>query len=158
MSKLGRNDAAKRDLLRSNTLLPTAIAMNALGQLSLAAGDRSGAKDYFQKAMNAGGETGASASVAFTRLDLPDHPGRYIQTVPYLSDGALVATVNNRTRLTIAHFDITFAGTVNGSRFQRTVSLGPLRAGQQLQAASGLRFAPADLLENLEVGISRVKL
>ena len=157
MSKLGRNDAAKRDLLRSNKLLPTAIAMNALGQLSLAAGDKPGARDYFQKAMNAGGETGASAKDAFTRLDLPDHPGRYIDAVPYLSDGALVATVNNRTRLTIARFDITFAVTVNGNNIQRTVSLGPLQAGLRLQATSGFRFAQDDLLSNLKFGSTRVR-
>ena len=158
MSKLGQKDAAKRDLQHSNELLPTAIAMNALGRLSLAADDTRSAKNYFQNAMNAGGETGARARDAFTRLDLPDNPTRYISAEPYLSGGVLVARVSNRTRLTIAHFDVTFTVTVNGDNIRRTVSLGPLRAGQRLQAASGFRFSNNDLVENPRVRITRVKL
>lgn len=158
MSKLGQKDAAKRDLQHSNELLPTAIAMNALGRLSLATGDTRSAKNYFQNAMNARGETGARARDAFTRLDLPDNPARYISAEPYLSGGVLVARVSNRTRLTIARFDVTFTVTVNGDNIRRTVSLGPLRAGQRLQAASGFRFSNNDLVENPRVRITRVKL
>jgi len=158
MARLGQAENAKRDLERSNELLPTAIAMNELGQLSLAEGDTTGAKNYFQSAMNAGGETGAAARDAFTRLDLPDNPAHYIEVAPFLSKGRLAATLTNRTGLTIARLDVTFAANANGENIQRSVSLGPLGAGQSIQASSGFRFSETDTVTNLRVVVTGAML
>ncbi len=158
MARLGQAENAKRDLERSNELLPTAIAMNELGQLSLAEGDTTGAKNYFQSAMNAGGETGAAARDAFTRLDLPDNPAHYIEVAPFLPKGRLAATLTNRTGLTIARLDVTFAANANGENIQRSVSLGPLGAGQSIQASSGFRFSETDTVTNLRVVVTGAML
>lgn len=158
LSKLGQKKAARQDLEKSNALLPTAIAMHELGELSLFAGDTTTAKRYFQNAMGAGGETGRDATNAYTKLDLPDNPGKYLVVQPFMDDGRLVATVANRTSFTIARFDVTFIVAVNGETIQRTITLGPIKAGQRLQAGSGFRFREEDKIEDLKVGITSASL
>lgn len=62
-SRLGQREQATRDLTRSNQLLPTAIATNELGNLSLAAGDRQAAKQYYAAVAESGGGSGCNRQV-----------------------------------------------------------------------------------------------
>jgi len=158
LSKLGRSRAARQDLKKSNDLLPTAIAMNELGELSLFDGDTKTAKNYFQYAMGAGGETGQTAINQFTKLDLPDNPGKYLAVKPFMDHGRLVAIVGNRTQLNISSFDVTYLVTVNGQTLQRTITSGPIRAGQQLRVNSGFTFRDEDNLEYIRATISRANI
>ncbi len=153
MAGLGKQEAAKRDLERSNELLPTAVAMNQLGQLSLQRDDQRSAKEYFQRAMSAGGDTGQQAAAAFTELDLPENPHRYIESEVFLDKGRLLARVVNLTNLNISHYEVTFYVTVNNQRVSRSISLGTLGAHQRDQADSGLQFKNTDRLEDM---VSRV--
>ncbi len=155
---LGRRQAARKDLNRSNDLLPTAIAMNKLGQMALQDGNTAGAKRYFQNAMSAGGNEGHAASVAFTKLDLPDNPARYFTIKPYLENNTLKARISNRASVDVSRIDVNFALRLNGEEIQRTITLGPIRAGQQLQKGSGFRFREEDLVENLRVTVRAARL
>jgi predicted Zn-dependent protease len=156
-SKLGQTNAAREDFKKSNALLPTAIAMNELGELSLIVGDRQSAKKYFQVAMSAGGETGQAASSAYTKLDLPENPAKYFKVRPYMDEGRLVATISNRTGFYISDFKVTYVATVNGKPMQRTITLGPISAGQQVVAESGFRFRQQDSIERVSVTVIRAR-
>jgi tetratricopeptide (TPR) repeat protein len=154
LSQLGQINAARQDLKKSNALLPTAIAMNELGELSLIVGDIRSAKQYYQVAMSAGGETGEAASNAYTRLDLPENPAKYLVVNPFIDEGRLVATVSNRTRFYISDFKVTYVVTVNGKTMQQTITLGPISAGQQVLAESGFRFRQQDSVERVRVSVT----
>jgi beta-barrel assembly-enhancing protease len=158
LAKLGRSEAARQDLERSNELLPTAIAMNQLGQLSLSRGDHKSAKAYFQSAMTAGGDTGQEATAAFTQLDLPENPGRYLRAEVYGEEGRLIANIENLTGLLIREFEITFYATVNGDEVRRTVTSGRLNARQHGRVNSGLRFKSADVVESVYARVTAASL
>ncbi|XOV86006.1 MAG: M48 family metalloprotease [Pseudomonadota bacterium] len=158
-ARLGRPVEARADFERSNQLLPTAIAANALGELTLAAGERSTAKQYFQAAMAAQGPVGQNATNAFVRLDLTDNPGRYIEARPVLTDNRqLVAVIANRTSLTINNIQVEFQVTSNGNRIRRVVSIPSLAPGQGGNLASGWEFGGADTLENPGVSVLSAQL
>lgn len=100
--KLNQTSSANSDLKRSLDLLPTAPALNALGQLALADGDRSGAKSYFSTAAESNSTAGKEASHALIQLDLPDNPHNYLQ-VKLLRDryDTLQLQVINTTNFTV---------------------------------------------------------
>ena len=128
--------------------------MHELGELSLIVGDTRSAKQYFQVAMSADGETGQAASNAYTKLDLPENPAKYLVVNPFIDEGRLVATVSNRTRFYISDFKVTYVATVNGKTMKQTITLGPISAGQQVQAESGFRFRQQDSVEQVRVSVT----
>lgn len=154
--RLGHKDQARLDLQHSMALLPTAIASNELGQIAMTEGDTAAAKRFFQTAMNAGGQLGASAATAYARLDIADNPGQYISAQPSLSqNGYLVAQLQNRSNLALRNIDVTFKVRVNGQALQRAVALPRLGASSQAQVASGWQFAATDTIEGVQVSITR---
>lgn len=157
-SQLGNTAAARRDLTRSNELLPTAIATNELGKLSLDAGNREEAKRYFQMAMEAPGKLGDEAKRRFVSLDLSDNPGRYFASqVMLTSAGNLVGTLSNRTNLPVARVEAGFEVTVNDRRLTRVVTVGTMKPGETMQIDSGWRFSEDDALENARVQVIKAE-
>ena len=77
--KLKETAQGEADLKKSIDLLPTAPAMNALGNLSLSGGDIVAAKQYFSTAAGSKSEAGKAANRSLIRLDLPDNPHKYLQ-------------------------------------------------------------------------------
>ena len=77
--KLHETVKGEADLKKSLEYLPTAPALNALGQQSLNKGDRELAKKYFAAAAGSKSEAGQAANRSLVRLDLPDHPHKYLQ-------------------------------------------------------------------------------
>ncbi len=158
-SKLGRPVEARADFERSNQLLPTAVASNALGELSLAAGERGVAKAYFQAAMSAQGPVGQNASNAFVQLDVADNPGRYIEARPVFTEGRqLLAVITNRTNLAINNIQVEFQVTSNGNRIRRVVSIPSLAPGQGGSLPSGWEFGAADVIENPSAAVLGAQL
>jgi len=97
--ELGGRAAARADLKKSVDLLPTAPAMNALGEFSLEEGDRISAKKYFAAAAGSNSVVGKAASRSLVRLDLPDNPDRYLQVrLGRDRSGYLLLQIKNRTR------------------------------------------------------------
>lgn len=153
-ARLGQRQAARADLQRSNELLPTAVANNELGQLSLAAGDRGQAKQYFETAMAAPGSVGERATRAYVSLDLPENPGKYIRATTRLTEEReLIATVSNGAGIGAANVNVEFEAVVNGNVIRRVVTIEHIGAGQQGAVSSGWRFGPEDVLTDTRVRV-----
>ena len=154
-AKMGRVAEARSDLEHSNQLLPTAIANNELGQLSLAAGNAPLAKQYFQTAMSAKGPIGEYATTAFLKLDIRDNPGNYITAQPIVTeDGRMLAIITNRTSYRVSDVRVQFAATANGQQMHRTVTVNTIAPGQQGTIASGWQFGPTDAVGDLRAGVT----
>ena len=157
-AKLGDAQAARVDLEQSIKLLPTALASNELGQMSLANGDLGNAKRYFQAAMGAGGSLGTAASMAFMRLDLEDNPEQYISVAPAMTEaGHLVATVLNRTNLKLTSISVEFSARVNGQPAQIICTVAQLAPNAQYQLDSGWQFKGADQLEAIQIRVLKAR-
>ncbi len=78
-SRLGDETGAKSDLQRSVSLLPTADAHYLLGELALNGGESDQALGHFREAAGADTESGRAAMFALVKLDLAEHPQRYLR-------------------------------------------------------------------------------
>ena len=100
--KLGDQQGARGDLERSTKLLPTATALNALGNMSLVQGNRQKALGYFRDASVSNSEPGREAARSYVRLDMPENPNNYIKTRANLNQKRFVViTVANPTLLPV---------------------------------------------------------
>ncbi|MGB4249037.1 MAG: hypothetical protein WBJ75_15100, partial [Pseudohongiellaceae bacterium] len=145
-ARQGNNRRATEDLQASIKLLPTAMAMNELGTLSLASNDRAAAKQYFGFAADAQGPVGEQARAAFMRLDIADNPGQYIAVQPYVNQGGrLLARIENRAPLTVRDVTVEFQAVVAGQLVTRSVGLAQIGSGQGGELDSGINF-PAGVM------------
>lgn len=156
-SKKGNKGLARQYLEQANSLLPTAVASEELGQLSLAAGDRNAAKSYFSTAMNVNGPIGQRATLGYIQLDMPDNPGRYFKVQPKLSDsGYLIATITNLTPISLSAISVRFDVVVGGQTQSRVIEM-PIAASDTQDAISGWQFSQTDGLTNINVGVVAAK-
>lgn len=96
--KLGKPQLAQADLQRSIDYLPTAPALNSMGQLALSQGDTRAAKEYFAGAATSQTPIGAAAKSALVRLDIGDNPQRYLRLGAGLdAHGYLILLLANGT-------------------------------------------------------------
>ncbi len=156
--RLGNKAQAQMDLERSNQLLPTAMATNALGNLSLASGNLQAAKQYFGEVANTGGSLSKQAAARFVELDIQDNPARYFQVSNLLRDGYLYSIITNQSHLTITSGVVGFSAVINGRplRGQATVtSLGP---GGTASVTPGWRISETDQVEQLRVQMIQARL
>lgn len=139
-SRKGNSQLAKQYLERSNELLPTAVAANELGELSLTSGNRDLAKQYFSAAMNVQGNVGQQATASFLRLDIPDNPARYLEVRAGLTEnGYLIARVSNPTPISLSEVNLRFTATYNGQTQSVLVTL-PVGSATSRDANSGWQF------------------
>ena len=157
--KLGELDAAYADLEQSVDRLPTAPALNALGDISLLRGDTEQAKRYFAAAAGSKTEAGQAAAASLVRLDLPDNPQKYLN-VRLGSDqqGLLLARVENATGeavtdiiLAIVYYDS--AGRQQQRRVRVQGVLGPQKA---VIVATGLSAEVQN--RRLKAGVTSARL
>jgi predicted Zn-dependent protease len=140
-ARLNESSKARQDLQRSSQLLPTAIAANELGKLSLAAGDRNSAKQYFQSAAVAQGLVGQEATAAFIQLDLNDNPAAYVTAEPAVNqNGRIIVRVSNRSPLALSGVQVEVAALIGGAVQRRSLRVGALAAGRAADVDSGLAF------------------
>lgn len=78
--RLGDQQGARTDLEKSTKLLPTATALNALGNMSLAQGNLPEALQYYKDAAVSNSGPGRQAARSFVRLDLHENPNSHIRT------------------------------------------------------------------------------
>jgi predicted Zn-dependent protease len=139
--KLGQTDAARADLERSVKLLPTATALNSLGELTLARGDRTKAKEYFAAAAGSNSPEGKAAAGSLARLDLADNPHKYLKLeLKRDASGYLVAEISNPTgqSVTAIRFQVQYADA-RGNRRQAEFDLpGTLDPGRGARVATGI--------------------
>lgn len=145
--KLGNDSAAAQDLEKSLTLLPTAPAHSALGNIAARRGDKTVAIEHYRMVAGGKGEVAQSARASLVRLDLTDHPGDYVLTrCDVDSSGNLLVLIQNATSVTVDNVRLSIEytdqkgvrqsirKTLNGRLVPRQVSsvstgLGPYRAG-----------------------------
>lgn len=157
-ARLDQRREARADLERSSSLLPTAIAANELGKLSLADGDRNAAKQYFQSAAAAQGLVGQEASAAFIALDVSDNPASYVQAVAFADqNGRILVRVSNRSPVALSGVQVEVAAVIGGAIQRRSVRVDGLPAGSVNDLASGLAFPrdsnwTADMMSAVVVG------
>ena len=125
--QLGDDIGAVADLERSIELLPTAPAMNALGELKLAAGQRAQAIELFTAAAQSDSPDGRAAALSLMRLELPEKPYKYIRAaVGQEAGGRLILQLQNRTpvRVEVQQLTIQYLDANNQTReLRREVSL-----------------------------------
>jgi predicted Zn-dependent protease len=99
---LGRKAEAEQYLAKSNTLLPTAPSHFLLGKMAEERGDMQGALKNYAVAADSNSEIGKQSSAEYVRLDLPQHPAKYLQAAPQADNfGNLYAVVANPTPLAV---------------------------------------------------------
>ncbi len=159
---LGDAQGAYTDFENSLKLLPTAPALNALGKLSLDRGEKEKAIRYFSAASGSTSESGKEAARSLARLELPDHPDKYLQTRLGLdSSGYVMAGVANPTELAVADIELVVL-FVDAERRNRQVSLsGPrtLNPGESAWVNTGLGpLTDPGLLRNFRASVSRARI
>lgn len=146
---LGQKAQARRDLERSNQLLPTAVASYILGGIVLADGERAYAKRLFKEAGMAEGEVGGLATAAYTKLDIIDAPQNYVRVEPFFEsdnngDGEIVVEVENSSGYALRDIIVRVSATVNAEPVYRRLTLGRLGAGAVKAVPSGIDYRAED--------------
>jgi predicted Zn-dependent protease len=160
-SRQGNRGRAEGDLQASVNLLPTAQAMNELGNLSLAANNRDQAKRYFQQAAAAPGSIGEQAATAFARLDMSDNPGNYLRLQPSVGEqGQLRIALRNDAPVGMASARLLVQATVDGRRVSRRVDVPSLASGQSRTVDTGLNLPPGTdpAAVNLNVQVESIRV
>lgn len=138
---LGDTTSANVDLERSVALLPTAPALNSLGQLALNRGDRTRAMEYFSSAAGSDSAAGRQAHASLVRLDLSTNPEKYLK-VDFALDrqGQLIARLANQTPVAVGDITLEVGYNDQAGKHQQTRLriAGPIAAGTTYQSATGL--------------------
>ena len=160
--KLNENSKAKRDLKRSIELLPTAPAYQSLGSIAEKENDLKAAKDYYQKAAGSNSDAGKKSARAFTRLDLPDNPGKYFSYQATKDrSGNVIVSLKNRSLLTVKNLqlNITLYSSSGAQAFRKnyriTKQLGP---GSQEYLNTGVAASTLGASGNIEVNFSSAEI
>jgi predicted Zn-dependent protease len=119
--QVGNTRLAVADLERSIELLPNAPAMNALGELKLAGGERAAAMELFRAAAQSDSPDGRSAAESLARLELPEKPYRYLQTrLGQDAAGQIIVEISNPTTLSVNVSELTLEYLLPDGRVQST--------------------------------------
>lgn len=157
-SRKGDRSRARADLESSNRLLPTAMATNELGNLSLAAGNRSAAKQYYAQVAQSSGPLSQSARLAYVRLDLPENPAPYFSTSSGLSSGNFYAVIANRSGLALRDVAVMISVRINGELRSVRRKLGPMSPGSTKSVYPGWKIASDDVVGAVDVRLTQVWL
>ena len=137
--QLGRTQAARSDLKKSNQLLPNATATNALGEISLQKGDKETAKEYFRAVMNGSGSLADTAKQQFITLDIEQNPNSYIDVQTNIRDQQIILKVTNSTPLEISKLAITVRIESQGKSTEKTLLLTDLQGYESQFLQTGIR-------------------
>jgi len=106
--QVGNTSLAVTDLERSIKMLPTASAMNALGELKRVAGDRATAVQLFRAAAKSDSPDGHAAADSLMRLELPEKPYRYLKTrLGQDANGRTIVEITNPTQIAVTVSQLT---------------------------------------------------
>ncbi len=133
--------AAKQDLDKSQTLLPTAAAHLSLGAIAAKQGNRAEAIGHYRAVAGGQGEAAEQAQASLVRLDIGENPGSYVQLrCDADGEGELVVSVRNATPVAVR--DVVVAVQFNDSAgrprsLQRRIS-AILSPGEIASVSTGL--------------------
>lgn len=104
---MGKKAEAEPYLKRANELLPTSPAHALLGQIAEERGETDVALQHYQVAADSNSEIGKEAALRGLRLDLPQHPAKYLQAGAQAdNNGNLYAVVANPTPQAIGRVQV----------------------------------------------------
>ncbi|NND54251.1 MAG: M48 family metalloprotease [Gammaproteobacteria bacterium] len=107
--RLQDNAAAAVDLERSIDLLPSAPALNALGEIRLAGGQRADALELFRAAAKSDSPSGRAAADSLVRLELPEKPYLYLKlAIGRNAAGQLAMEISNPTSVDVEMTQLAF--------------------------------------------------
>jgi beta-barrel assembly-enhancing protease len=148
-ARLGNRRQARTDLEQSSQLLPTAIAMNELGKLTLLEGNRNQAKDYFSQAAQGQGQVGMEATTNFIRLDLADNPGNYISVSTLVDDNRRIyIRVLNNSGLNLEEVTVEVSFLIDEVISTSRNRLASLEPGDYRDINSGKRLPVGQVWNN----------
>jgi predicted Zn-dependent protease len=139
--ELGRADAAFRDLTASLSLLPTAPAHFALGEIEAGRGNTDAAIGHYKIVAKSGGDYGKAAGRALAKLELPTNPSAYIAAAcGDDGSGQLVVRVRNDSAVAVTAVTVTFEYVdASASKVRRNQQFtGVLEPGQVASARTGI--------------------
>jgi beta-barrel assembly-enhancing protease len=159
LQQLGEGTRAAADFEQGVKRLPTATALNALGEQALARGNRSQALEYFGAAAGSKSPAGEAAARSLLRLDLPANPQKYLKIALGLdARGMVQARLSNPTAEAIG--DLAYALRFTDGRGQpQTLSRsynGTLAPGASVVVAVGL--GPRSDLKGVQAAIVGARL
>lgn len=159
---MNQNAEATQDLEQSIKLLPTAPALNALGELRVAAGNRTEAIELFRAASKSNSPSGQAAARSLMILELPEKPYLYIKTrVGTDASGGVLFELQNPTEFAVTDLELQVQyQDATGQVRQVGQSLrGTLRPGTATRIALDSRIASqiADPRQ-IRAGVSRARL
>ncbi len=157
-SKIGDRTLARADLEMSNKLLPTAVATNELGNLSLVEGKRTEAKRHFSQVMASRGPLRESARSSFIRLDLADNPEDYFSIQSTVLEGELVSLVANNSGHSLSSINVSFSAVINGEETRTTIPVRRVSADSEIPVRPGWRLKSEDAVSNLRVTVTSARL
>jgi len=104
---MGRKAEAEKYLAQGNRLLPTAPSHFLLGKIAEERGDLTNALSNYEVAAASNSDIGKQSLAGYTRLDLPQHPAKYLQAALQVGDnGHLYVTVQNPTSLAVGRVQV----------------------------------------------------
>jgi len=157
--KLNHTRQAQADLERSIKFLPTAPALNAMGQLALNRGDTSAAKEFFASAASSPTTAGQAAKNALVRLDLQDNPHKYVQIGGRLdSQGYLLLQLGNDTAEPITNIEVQVRYIDrNGNQRSGSMRITQVVKGEQ-QTRINTNIGPLSGMDKVEANVTHAEI
>ncbi|WP_207062144.1 M48 family metalloprotease [Motiliproteus sp. SC1-56] len=145
-ARLDHPDAARRDLELSLKLLPSAAALNILGDLARGSGDLERAKAYYTKAAGSDSPDGKAALNALLETDLPENPQNYLKLSGVQGrDGQWLLRLSNPTPrdVSLVVLELAYPDGRGGFNRREVRYEQPLPAGESRVLATGVNVAGA---------------
>ena len=156
--ELGNAQGARQDLEASVALLPTATAQEALGAIAEGTGNFALAKQHYSEAAASRSPVGEKAGRSLLRLDLPDNPGKYVQTAIALDEqGRAWALLRNRTGvdMTGIALEVLMQDETGKVTRSRRALRGTLTSGKDERVSLGISNVPA---ERIRVNVTSARV
>ncbi|MDY0213067.1 MAG: M48 family metalloprotease [Desulfuromonadaceae bacterium] len=157
--KLNHTLLAQADLQRSIDFLPTAPALNGMGQLALSQGNTAAAKGFFAGAATSQTPVGMAAKSALVRLDIGDNPQKYLRIGAGLdARGYLILQLANDTAepVTAITIQVTYIDK-NQNRRSSSLQIDQIMQGSQ-QIRFGTDIGPLSGLEQVQARITHAAI
>jgi predicted Zn-dependent protease len=160
--KRSQSEAARADLEKSLSLLPTAEAHYLLGMLDKNRRRGEPAMKHFQAAAQSNSESGQKAKQELIQMDLPSNPSRYVASRAMVDKSNIVwAAIGNQTAVAVRDIEISYAWLDDRgqTREGKTVYRGPLPSGKQDTVRLGIQLNnPNELSQRVRLEVTSAQL
>jgi predicted Zn-dependent protease len=157
-NKLLKNAASEKDLQRSIDLLPTAPALNLLGDLTKNRGDAAKAKEFYKLAAESNSFSGQQAAKSYATLDLPENPKRYIEATAAITRiGGVAIKLINHAPVKVGNISIDVAVLTAQNKILQMETYkvkDNIDAGGKLIFATNLLLGRATTGDNLRTNVT----